>query len=153
MTYFSEEKLKGISSHALKTGHTETLSGTRQTLYVIKAGVGPGSRLVCFQIAMPSLPCPALCQEDSPQRVNVFPRPRVSWLPAGWGHSKNPERARWQNPPEMWEIGVQSLGQEDPLEKEIATHSRILAWRIPMDRGAWWATVHGVAKSQIRLSD
>ena len=42
---------------------------------------------------------------------------------------------------------VQSLGWEDPLEKEMATHSSILAWRIPMDRGAWWATVHGVAKS------
>ena len=34
------------------------------------------------------------------------------------------------------------------LEKEMATHSSILAWRIPMDRGAWWATVHGVAESQ-----
>ena len=39
-------------------------------------------------------------------------------------------------------------GQEDPLEKEMATHSSILAWRIPMDGGAWWATVHGVTKSQ-----
>ena len=38
------------------------------------------------------------------------------------------------------------------LEKETATHSSILAWRIPMDRGAWWATVHSVAKSQTRLS-
>ena len=41
-----------------------------------------------------------------------------------------------------------SLGWEDPLEKEMATHSSILAWRIPMDRGAWRAIVHGVAKSQ-----
>ena len=41
---------------------------------------------------------------------------------------------------------VPSLGQEDPLEKEMATHSSILAWRIPMDRGAWWAAVHRVAK-------
>ena len=39
------------------------------------------------------------------------------------------------------------------LEKEMATQSSILAWRIPMDRGAWWATVHGVTKSQTRLSD
>ena len=38
---------------------------------------------------------------------------------------------------------VQSLGQEDPLEKGMATHSSILAWRIPTDRGAWRATVHG----------
>ena len=37
---------------------------------------------------------------------------------------------------------------EDPLEKEMATHSSILAWKNPMDVGAWWATVHGVAKSQ-----
>ena len=36
------------------------------------------------------------------------------------------------------------LGRKDPLEKEMATHSRILAWRIPMDRGAWQALVHGV---------
>ena len=34
------------------------------------------------------------------------------------------------------ETRVQSLGQEDPLEKEMATHSSILAWRNPMDRGA-----------------
>ena len=38
----------------------------------------------------------------------------------------------------MWETGVQSLGWEDPLEKGKATHSSILAWRIPMDKGAWW---------------
>ena len=47
---------------------------------------------------------------------------------------------------------VQSLGGEDPLEEEMATHSTILAWRIPMDRGTWRATVHRVAKSQTRLS-
>ena len=39
-------------------------------------------------------------------------------------------------------------GQEDPLEEGMATHSSVLAWRILMDRGAWRATVHGVAKSQ-----
>ena len=38
--------------------------------------------------------------------------------------------------PAMWETWVRSLSQEDPLEKEMATHSSILAWRIPMDRGA-----------------
>ena len=45
----------------------------------------------------------------------------------------------------MQETWVKSLGLEDPLEEEIATHSSILAWRIPMDRGAWQATVHRVA--------
>ena len=41
---------------------------------------------------------------------------------------------------------VLSLGQEDPLEKQVVIHSSILAWKNPMDRGAWCATVHGVAK-------
>ena len=48
---------------------------------------------------------------------------------------------------------VQSLGREDPVEKEMATHCSILACRIPMDREAWWATVHGFTKSRTRLSD
>ena len=55
--------------------------------------------------------------------------------------------------PTMRETRVQSLGREDLLEKEIATHSSILAWKNPMDGRAWWAAVHGVAKSRTRLSD
>ena len=54
--------------------------------------------------------------------------------------------------PAMWETWVQSLSQEDPLEEVMAPHSSVLAWRIPMDRGAWWARVHGVAKSRIEVS-
>ena len=53
-----------------------------------------------------------------------------------------------KNPLAMWETWVQSLGWEEPLEEGMATYSSILVWRILMDRGAWWATVHGVAKSQ-----
>ena len=52
---------------------------------------------------------------------------------------------------EIKEMQVQSLGQEDALEEGTATHSSILVWRSPMDRGAWWATVHRTAKSQTRL--
>ena len=58
-----------------------------------------------------------------------------------------------KNLPTMQETLVQSLGQEDPLEEGVVTHSSILAWRIPMDRGARQATVHWVAKSWTRLSD
>ena len=57
-----------------------------------------------------------------------------------------------KNPPAMLETWVRS----QPLEGGMATHSSILAWRIPMDRGAWQATVHGVTKtigSWTRLSD
>ena len=49
-----------------------------------------------------------------------------------------------KNPPAMRETWVRSLGGEDPLEEGMATHSSILAWRIPMDRGAWHATVHAL---------
>ena len=51
-----------------------------------------------------------------------------------------------KNLPTKLETWVQSLGWEDPLEEGMATHPSILDWRIPMDRGAWWATVHGVTK-------
>ena len=58
-----------------------------------------------------------------------------------------------KNPPAMWETWVQSLGWEDPLEESMATHSSILAWRIPIERGAWRATVHGITKSRTRWSN
>ena len=51
------------------------------------------------------------------------------------------------NPPAKQEMQVQSLGQEDPLEKEMAIRSSILAWKIPKNQGGWRAAVHGVAKS------
>ena len=58
-----------------------------------------------------------------------------------------------KNLPAMQETWVRFLGWEDPLEKEMTIHSSILAWRIPMDRGAWQATVHGITKNRTRLSD
>ena len=48
-----------------------------------------------------------------------------------------------KNLPAMWETWVQSLGWEDPLEKGMATHSSYSCLENSMDRGAWWATVHG----------
>ena len=53
-----------------------------------------------------------------------------------------------KNPLAMLETQVRSLGREDPLEKEMATHSSTLAWKSPRTKDTWWATVHGVAKSQ-----
>ena len=52
-----------------------------------------------------------------------------------------------KNPPAAWETLVRFLD-----EKGHATHSNILAWRSPMDRGAWQATVHEVTKSRTQLS-
>ena len=53
-----------------------------------------------------------------------------------------------KNSPAIRETWLRSLGWEDPLEEGMVTHSNILAWRIPTDRGAWWDTVHVVAKSR-----
>ena len=62
--------------------------------------------------------------------------------------------AQWvKNLPAVQETRNQSLGWEDPLEKEMATHSSILCLENLMDTGASWAAVHGVSKSQAQLSD
>ena len=53
--------------------------------------------------------------------------------------------------PTMRKSWVQSLGWEDPLEEDTEIHSSTLVWRIPMDRGAWRATVHGLAKKWTQL--
>ena len=53
----------------------------------------------------------------------------------------------------MQETQAQSLGLEDPLEKVMAILFSILTWRIPMDRGVWWATAHGITKSQTQLNN
>ena len=69
-----------------------------------------------------------------------------------------------KNLPAMWETWVRSLGWEDPLEEGMATHSSILAWRIPTDRGTWralvlslaWCLHHGEpmgSQSQTQLKD
>ena len=67
---------------------------------------------------------------------NVLPQPWVSLVAQTVKHL-----------PAMQETWVQPLDQEGPLEKEMATHSSILAWRILMHRRAWWAAIHGVAES------
>ena len=58
-----------------------------------------------------------------------------------------------KNLPSVSKPGVQSLGQEDPLEKETATHSSTSCLENSTDRGAWLATVHGITKSWTQLSN
>jgi len=52
-----------------------------------------------------------------------------------------------KNLPSMYKIQVQALGQEDSLKKGMATHSSILAWKIPWTEEPGGSTVHGIAKS------
>ena len=58
-----------------------------------------------------------------------------------------------KNSPAIQETCVRPLGWKDPLEEGMVTHSSILAWRTPVDRGAWQATIRGVAKSRTRPSN
>ena len=51
-----------------------------------------------------------------------------------------------KNPPAKQDTRIQSLGLENPLEKEMAIHSSIIAWEITLARASWRAIVHGVAK-------
>ena len=57
-----------------------------------------------------------------------------------------------KNSPAIRQTWVRSLGWKDPLQEGMATYSSILAWRIPMDRGAWRATAHGIEKTQTQLT-
>ena len=73
---------------------------------------------------------------------------KSEWLSVSQGFPRWPlgkeSACQCRREQETW---VWSLGWKDPLEEETATHSSSLAWENSMDRGAWWATVHGVAKS------
>ena len=90
------------------------------------------------------LPAPVLCSWWKRQRKPVIV---PSSVPEGMSRWLSGKESTYQ-----CRRQVQSLGGEDPLEEEVATHSSILTWRISMDRGAWQATVHGVAKNQTQLS-
>ena len=81
---------------------------------------------------------------------SLYPNHRLSYLTelVDWATRE----ALVKKFPEVQETWVQSLGWEDPLEKKMATHFSILAWKISW-RGAWWAAVHGDTKSQAGLSD
>ena len=74
-----------------------------------------------------------------PWRRNRLPTPVFLGFPGG---------ETVKNLPAMWETWVPSLGWEDPLEVGMTIHSSIPAWRIPMDKGAWRATVLGVTKNR-----
>ena len=67
--------------------------------------------------------------------------------------NRHPWQLMVKNPPTMKEMRVQSLGEEDPLEKEMATHSRILAWGIPWAEEPSELQSMGSHKSPTRLSD
>ena len=106
-------------------------------------------KLISIESVMPSnhlilcrslLPLPSIFP-----RIRVFPNksfPQLYDFPGGTSGKEPSCQFRRHKEMQVW-----SLSPEDPLEEGMATHSSILVWRIPMDWGAWRATVHGVAKS------
>ena len=80
-----------------------------------------------------------IINESSKLTLGISKFPHVIFLNIMWASWMAP----MQEMPEMW---VPSLGLEDSLEEEMPTHSSILAWRMPVDRGAWRAIVHGLTK-------
>ena len=103
--------------------------------YKIKVGF-PGSSLVTCK--------ESTCNTGDPSsipRSGRFPRKWTDYYPLqySWGSLV---LQTVKHLPALWDSWVGKT-----LEEDMATHCSILAWRIPMDRGAWWATVHGVTKS------
>ena len=88
------------------------------------------------------------CNTGDPALIPVLersPREEISY-PSQYSWASLVSQ-RVKNPPAIWKTWIQSLSWEDTLEESLAIHSSILAWRIPMDREARWALVHGVTKS------
>ena len=84
-------------------------------------------------------------QYYSVQKTNYLSTNKKTWKKPKWASLM---AQMVKNPLAMRETLVWSLGWEDPLEEGMANHSSILAWKMPMDRAAWQALAHGVAKSQ-----
>ena len=103
-------------------------------------GSSAGKESACNAGAPRSIPGKA----SPPGKAIGYPL-QYSWAPLV-SHMVN-------NVPAMWETWVWSLSWEEPLEEAMTTHSSILAWRILMDQGALWATVHGITESQTWLSN
>ena len=104
---------------------------------------------LCFLLGFPgsSVGKESTCKAGDPGSIpgsGRFPREGISY-PLQYSWTSLVARMV-KNPPAMWKTWVQSVGWEDPLEEEMATFSSILAWRIPMDRGAWQTIVDGVAE-------
>ena len=121
----------------------------------------------------PTSDCSTQCHPQSMHVESRVPGPQPGGPPRPWGEEPCPGdtfitvalelgagHLLWasliaqlvKNLPVMQETQVRVLGGEDPLEEKMATHSSILAWKNPMDRGAWWATVHGVTRVGHKLA-
>ena len=99
-------------------------------------------RTYCIDRELYSVLCDDLKGKETPKIGNMCIYTTDSGFPGS-------SACKIKNPPAVQETWVRSLGWDDPLEEGMTTHSSILAWRIPMDRGARQATVYSIAKSQI----
>ena len=109
-----------------------------------------GSNLCCCRSFVP------FCSQNTFENYNECGYVSCVYCRASLGAQSVKNLPKCRRSPATLETRVQSvqpLGQEDPLEKEMAAHSSILPWKSPWTRGAWQVTVYEAAKSQTRLSD
>ena len=151
--FISPPKSLALSSTQANPDQLSTVSG-HQVMGSSICYHGPSIWYELWEILYPSSPCPLWPSLTA--AITLY-----DWVSI-WSPGLNTESLIWdtdvlvaqtvKNLPVMQEIMVWLLDWDDPLEKGMTTHSSILASRIPWTRGAWWATVHGVAKTQTWLS-
>ena len=131
------------------------------SLYISELGFRKGHvKVVPAEDSRPNLKALMYIRPNNKRKLHDFEPVRTvsiggakpSIRELGWGAASLAAQTVKNIPakPETW---VQSLGAEDPLEEGMVTHASALAWRIPMDRRAWRATVHGVTKNRTGLNN
>ena len=134
-----------------KTNHFFKVSDSKRIRTI---SVQNRSKNSCVGFAGSSAGKESACNEGDPSLIpgsGRSPEEGIGYpLQYSWA---SPVAQMVKNQPAIQETWVWSLVWEDPLKGGMETHSSIFAWRIPMDRGAWQATVRGVAKSWTQLSD
>ena len=128
---FLKDQLSFLRTWQLRTKTSIQSTGSRSHLNFLNLGVEISDTIFtvfCWACSLQHLPGFKVRELDPNQRASLLPQ-------------------RVKNPPVLWETWAPSLSGKDPLEEGMATHSNILAWRIPMDIGTWWAIDHGITKS------
>ena len=128
---FLKDQLSFLRAWQLATKMSIQWTGSRSHLNFLNLGLETSDiifTLFFWACSLQPLPGFKVRELDPTQRASLVPQ-------------------RVKNPPVLQETWAPALGREDPLEEGMTTHSSILAWRIPMDRGTWWAIAHGIAKS------
>ena len=144
---------EALAGPSVRTAETKSNYRLLSPYSVPGAKAGPKLDDRLYNLGMWRLGLPALTRKLAIRGAEKSPPEPPTHISLVYCSFSFPGGSVVKNLPAVLVTRIRSLGWEDPLEEGPATHSSILVWRIPMDRGAWWATVHAVTKSWIGLSD